>query len=235
MAKRKKGNNNISLLRLWSKTGNRSKRVNVPPKFSSLPIRVTGTFLSLARSLSWNRQRELRSINEKLLMKQQPHVQVKILPDESNSDLKKGGGGVYTTCLCCFWSVFLAFLALSMSSAVSRPAEELSWLKSLVFPENSWCDASMCDWSRLTLLLPPQVPWPPFTLPLKRGVKEAPTVEYLWTRAAVAPWTQTCCCLLNDSWMDRTWIKQVGVRWVSENGPPPHWTSTGSLTCCTFI
>ncbi len=114
---------------------------------------------------------------------------------------KKKGVRVATTCLCCLAFVFLAFPALSMSSDVSRPTVELSWLNNLVCPENSWRDQSLWYLRRLVLGLPLQVPCPPFTLPVKQVLKPAPRVEYLWECAAVALWTQTSCCLLNVSWV----------------------------------
>lgn len=114
----------------------------------------------------------------------------------SNMDIKKVLG-VDTACLCCFMSFFLVFPALSTSADVSRPTVELSWLNNRVCPENSRFDQSL--WS-FVLGLPPQLPCPPFTLPMKQVLKQAPMFEYLWTRAAVTLWTWTSCCLLNVSW-----------------------------------
>lgn len=161
-------------------------QIHPPPKFTSLPIRVTGTFLSLALSLSWKTGREL-DVEDK---------------SNWNTDLliNENGVVVFTTCLCFFTSAFLPFSALSTSADVSRPTvDELSWLNNLVCPENSWLVQS--PWTFLEPVLPLQVPCPPFTLPKKQPLKQAPIVEYLWTWAAVTRWT--CCHLLNVSWKTR--------------------------------
>lgn len=116
---------------------------------------------------------------------------------------------VDTTCLCCLMSVFLVFPALSMSSDVSRPTVELSWLNNLVWPENSWLDQSRWYLGRLVPGPPLQVPCPPFTPPLKPVLRQPPRVEYLCTCAAAALCTHTSRCLLNvscstkhDSWVN---------------------------------
>lgn len=121
-----------------------------------------------------------------------------------------------TTCLCCFTSAFLVFLALSMSSDVSRPTVELSWLNNLVCPENSWLDQSLWYFRCLVLGLPLQAPCPPpFTLPMKQVLKHAPIAEYLWNVAALAPRTQTSRCLLNVSWMNKTWFIWTGGKEIA--------------------
>lgn len=91
---------------------------------------------------------------------------------------KKERGRVDTTCVCCLKSLFLLLLALSISSDVSRPTVVLSWLKSLVCPENSRLDQSLWYLRPLSHLAL-QVLRCTFALPVKLVLKQAAIVEYL--------------------------------------------------------
>lgn len=154
------------------------QKTHVPPKFTSLPMRVTGTFLSLAFSLSW--KNEFNFNDERGNVQQQ----------------WREGDGVDTTCLCCLKSGFLALLALSMSSDVRPPTVELSWLNNLVCPENIWCDQSRWHLSRLVLDLPLHVPRPP----VKQVLKQADDLRNWAAAALCAPPS----CRLRDAVSWRT-------------------------------
>lgn len=98
----------------------RRSNVVVPPKLANLPSRVTGTFLSLARSLSCGRHKVTKPSHHVA----KPGAQSQCLQGVRAPAVVMGTG--ITICLCGFESALLLWLVFSMSSAVSPPTEDWS-------------------------------------------------------------------------------------------------------------